>query len=105
MGLRGRELYDPAGLQRKLRADGVPAAVTFYASHPYPPSCRPYRASRAVLKKVFPSHLAPTAATVIRPSALPTGAGVHLNDSSNPYGYLGLGAGLVQASKQCTGRG
>ena len=32
-----RELSDPAGLQRTLRADGIPASVTF-ASHPYP-SC------------------------------------------------------------------
>jgi len=39
---------------------------------------------------------------VIRPSALPTGAGVYINDSSNPYGYVGLETGLVQASKQCT---
>jgi hypothetical protein len=77
--------------------------VTFYASHPYPPSCRAYPASRAVLQKVFPPQLAPTAAIVIRPSALPPGAGVYINDSSNPYGYLGLGAGLVYASKQCTG--
>jgi|HubBroStandDraft_1064217.scaffolds.fasta_scaffold27801_2 hypothetical protein len=33
-----RELSDPAGLQRTLRADGIPATVTF-ASRPAPP-CR-----------------------------------------------------------------
>ncbi len=32
-----RELSDPAGLQRTLRADGIPASITF-ASHPHP-SC------------------------------------------------------------------
>jgi hypothetical protein len=40
---------------------------------------------------------------VIRRSALPTGTGMYLNDTSNPYGYLGLSAGLVHASKRCTG--
>ncbi len=99
-----RELYDPAGLQRELRADGVPANVTF-AGQRYPSSCRPYPASRALLSRVFPwSRLgAPPAVLVIRPSALPTGAGVYLNDSSNPYGYIGLHLRLVQASKGCTG--
>jgi hypothetical protein len=29
-----RELFDPAGLQRKLRADGVRASVTFPGHHP-----------------------------------------------------------------------
>ncbi|HUB41278.1 MAG TPA: hypothetical protein VMA72_20735 [Streptosporangiaceae bacterium] len=56
-----RELKDPAGLQRKLRAEGVPASVTF-ASHPNP-ACRPYpggapqpppRAATRLLHRVFP---------------------------------------------------
>jgi len=98
------ELYYPAGLQRTLRAAGVPASVTFYASRRYPSWCRAYPASRAMLSKVFLPH--PGAATtviVIRPSALPAGAGVYLNDTSNPYGYVGLSAGLVRASMRCTG--
>jgi len=45
----------------------------------------------------------PLAAVVIRPSALPAGAAVYINDSSNSYGYLGLHTGLVRASRQCTG--
>ena len=96
-----RELYDPAGLQRTLRADGVPAVVTFYGQG-RPPSCRPYAAGRGLLGKIFPAPL-PPAAVVIRPSALPAGAGVYLNDSSNPYGFIGVSLGLVHASKQCTG--
>ena len=97
-------MYNPAGLQRKLRAEGVPASVTFNAAHRYPPWCRAYPAARAVLRKVFPPHPGvPTAAIVIRRSALPTGTGMYLNDTSNPYGYLGLSAGLVHASKRCTG--
>jgi hypothetical protein len=99
-----RELFHPAGLQRKLRADGVPASVTFYPGRGYPSSCRPYRASRALLKEVFPSPLgAPTAAIVIRPSAVPTGTAVYIDDFSNPYGYFGIRLGLVHASKRCTG--
>jgi hypothetical protein len=35
-----RELRDPAGLQRRLRADGVPASVTFVQQQD--PACRPY---------------------------------------------------------------
>jgi hypothetical protein len=98
------ELFYPAGLERKLRAAGVPASVSFDARHRYPPGCRGYQASRALLAGVFPPHPgAPTAAIVIRPSALPTGAGVYIDDTSNPYGYVGMQTGLVQASKQCTG--
>ena len=99
-----RELYYPAGLQRALRADGVPISVTFDAHHRFPSWCRAYPASRALQLKVFPPHPgAPLAAIVIRPSALPTGAGVYLNDYSNPYGYVGFQTGLVHASKRCTG--
>jgi hypothetical protein len=98
------ELYYPAGLQRKLRADGVPASVTFYAGQRYRSSCRAYPAGRALLRKVFPSDPEePLAAIVISPSALPAGTGVYINDSSNPYGYIGVEAGLVHASKRCTG--
>lgn len=99
-----RELYYPAGLQRALRADGVPISVTFDAHHRFPSWCRAYPAGRALLAEVFPPHPgAPIAAIVIRPSALPTGAGVYLNDYSNPYGYVGFQTGLVHASKRCTG--
>jgi hypothetical protein len=55
-----RELKDPAGLQRKLRADGVPASVTFASQKN--PACRPYPAgapgqpphSTPLLHRVFP---------------------------------------------------
>ncbi|HEY1916716.1 MAG TPA: hypothetical protein VGH27_14175 [Streptosporangiaceae bacterium] len=97
------ELYYPGGLQGKLRADGVPASVTFDASHRYPPGCRPYPAGHAVLRKVFPPATA-LAAIVIHPSALPAGTGVYINDFSNPYGYVGMQTGLVYASERCTGR-
>lgn len=98
-----RELYNPAGLQRELRADGVPAVVTFHAAHRYPSSCQDYPASRALLSKVFPLDVRdPSVGVIVRPSALPTGAAVYLNDS-NPYGDIRLQMGLVHASKRCTG--
>jgi hypothetical protein len=56
-----RELKDPAGLQRRLRADGVPASVTFAGQRN--PACRPYPAgapgrpphSTPLLHRVFPA--------------------------------------------------
>ena len=99
-----RELFYPDGLQSKLRADGVPARVTFGAPGKHSWRCRPYPGRRALMAQVFPPDpQAPTAAIVIRPSALPVGAGVYIDDTSNAYGYVGLTTGLVQASKQCTG--
>jgi hypothetical protein len=56
-----RELRDPAGLQSTLRADGVPASVTFTSQHN--PACRPYpggtpqglpQPATLLLKRVFP---------------------------------------------------
>jgi hypothetical protein len=56
-----RQLKDPAGLQGALRADGVPASVTFASQ--LNPACRPYpggtipwppQAPRPLLRQVFP---------------------------------------------------
>jgi hypothetical protein len=56
-----RELKDPAGLQDTLRADGVPASVTFTSQ--LNPACRPYPAGTnawppqpptILLRQVFP---------------------------------------------------
>jgi hypothetical protein len=68
-----RELKDPAGLQRKLRADGVPASVTF-ASH-QDPACRLYPAgtpgqpphNTPLLHRVFPKPYQRSHGPVIRP--------------------------------------
>jgi hypothetical protein len=46
-----RQLHDPAGLQRALRADGVPASVTFADRENL--SCQRYPAGLALLKTVF----------------------------------------------------
>ncbi len=57
-----RELHDPAGLQHRLRADGVPATVTFLgqqnpACHPWPGAAlhgMSTPAGNALFNKVFP---------------------------------------------------
>jgi hypothetical protein len=92
-----RDLKDIAGLQRKLRADGVPASVTSRGHQN--PSCRPYPASRAVLDKVFRQPQPPAKrhtwsaksaksvpinplnvkVLLIHPSSLPAGTGVQLD--------------------------
>jgi hypothetical protein len=74
-----RQLSDPSGLQSTLRADGVPASVAVLG-HP-DPACLPYPMSQALFTSVYPAEK--TAASgdtvlVIRPSALPSGAGVQI---------------------------
>lgn len=112
-----RELHDPAGLQRRLRADGVPATVTSLnqlnlACHPWPGAAlhgMSTPAGNALFNKVFPQDPgAPANVIVIRPSALPHGGGVQLAAGFSPHPPPGgasvrIGAGLVQASPQCTG--
>ena len=72
--VRIRQLRHPAALQRKLRAEGVPASVFSIGQHN---PCRTYPASTALLSKVFPNSPPPDV-IVIRPSALPRHAGVQL---------------------------
>jgi len=109
-----RELRDPAGLQRRLRADGVPATVTFLnqlnpACHPWPGAALEGMhtpAGDALFNRVFPPHPGPPGVIVIRPSALPSGGGVQLAasfGSPGPRAFITIGAGLVQASPECTG--
>jgi hypothetical protein len=94
-----RQLRDPAGLQRRLRADGVPASVTFFGHEPR--SCQGYPMSAVLMTEVFGGHGPPL---VIHPGALPHGAGVQLNPGHYPHGApIALAAGLVRASQGCTG--
>jgi hypothetical protein len=120
-----RELKDPAGLQRTLRADGVPASVTLVnqqneACQPYPGGT-PRHGVTPLLKRVFPVpyenlSLTPPPAqptqgpppappsssiVVIDPSALPGHAGVQIGVS--PNGKALLLPQVVYASLQCTG--
>jgi|SRR5580704_4906474 hypothetical protein len=124
-----RELRDPAGLQRTLRADGVPASVTFLgrpnaACTPYEPA--PVTGAGGLLasgpaiaaqtKGVI--HVEPGASPsqaphfTIDPAALPAGTGLQIGAESNvpgeptparARGWIGLQFGLVHTSSQCTG--
>ena len=108
-----RELRDPAGLQRTLRADGVPASVTFIGQPN--PACHGYPGRgdqsqrRQLLKRVYtplPGN-DNVKVVVIHPSGLPAGGGVLIAagfPSQAPHaGSVALTLGLLQASPQCTG--
>lgn len=100
-----RELNDPAGLQNKLRADGIPASVIFGSPpNAKPNPCQSYGGGPELLQKVF-TFLAPpgppqghSTAMAIHPSALPGGAGVQIITSQ-----ARVGAHLVMTSQGCTG--
>ena len=116
-----RELSDPAGLQRRLRTDGVPASVSFSGNQN--PSCRPYPVSHALLNRIFPPPPVPPpngiqvappgplpgqvpTVIVIHPAALPSGTGVQLAALFmqphwvTPNSFL---VRLVYVSQRCTG--
>jgi hypothetical protein len=107
-----RELRDPAGLQAALRADGVPASVSF--GNGQQTACRPYpgggfmtSANPALINSVFPPG-PPSAAVSIRPSALPSGTGVLLaflqrSDPHSGMPVIQIEGAVVQASQRCTG--
>ena len=97
-----RQLRDPAGLQRRLRADGVPASVTFFGQ--LPRSCQRYAGlSQALVNRVFSSRQAGRfPVMVIHPAALPHGAGVAINPPDQSP-VVRVAIGLVHASSRCTG--
>jgi len=118
-----RELRDPLGLWRMLRADRVPAYVRFLphdfmastSTHDLPKVCRAPRMSNEananLQGKIMPLDLSPVASVAItfRPAAIPPGIGVFLEawaaspgTSNGPY--LSLQVDLVQVSPQCTGK-
>jgi hypothetical protein len=94
-----RQLRDPTGLQSRLRADGVPASVSF--SGRMNRSCQLYPVGTA-LNRVFTSSGSGSATVVIiHLSALPSGAGVAINPPAQPA--LRVAIGLVRTSRACTG--
>jgi hypothetical protein len=106
-----RELHDPAGLQATLRAEGVPASVSFgngqqTACLPYPGGGFTTSANPALINSVFPPSPGPGTAVSIRPTALPSGTGVllaFLQRSQSGVPVVAIEAAVVQASQQCTG--
>ncbi len=100
-----RQLSDPAGLQSTLRADGVPASVTFTGQQN--PACQlfPQGAGTDLGRQVISVRPeGQSTLTIIDPSALPNGAGVQFASLVTGQGMLAaVQADLVQASAQCTG--
>jgi hypothetical protein len=99
-----RELNDPSGLQATLRADGVPASVTF-SGHKNR-SCR-NGTGGANIMQVFGIRHVVTAGPpprdyvmVIHPSDLPAGIGVQISTFRS---VALIEIELVHASPQCTG--
>ncbi len=109
-----RELRDPAGLQRTLRADGVPVTVAFQGGElsdtpPLPPACHPVRMTDEANAELQGRILGPgmsrdprVIALVIHAAQIPRGIGLNLTVQSHAAGY-GWSLGLVQASPACTG--
>ena len=123
-----RQLRDPAGLWRMLRADGVPANVRFL-SHSFTPTT----SASAIPRACHPPHMSDTAnahlqekimprppgagapipsggavVLTIRPSAIPPGIGLYLEAWAASSGaqtgpILSLQTDLVLASPPCTG--
>jgi hypothetical protein len=114
-----RDATDAAGLQRMLRADGVPVSVTFTGQQN--PACQPYSSASSQAFWPFGSRTGPLDgssfpydpkdaystpdALVIDPSALPSGGGLQIWISGTPGAAdnFQLHVSLVQASSQCTG--
>jgi hypothetical protein len=97
-----RQFRDPAGLQTRLRADGVPASVTFTGQRN--PACQPYPGTGLIGKVISVRQEDQRPVTIINPSALPSGAGLQFASSVQRQGTVpGVGVDLVQASPQCTG--
>jgi hypothetical protein len=100
-----RQFRDPAGLQTRLRADGVPASVTFTGQRNGACKLYPYGGGTGLIGKVVSVRReGHSMLTIINPSTLPSGAGLQFASSIQRQGTVaGVGVDLVQASPQCTG--
>jgi len=115
-----REATDPAGLQRTLRADGIPASVTFTGQKN--PACRslpgapflvypggtramPLEQPLDSVLAASPIHFPRADVMIIHPVRLPSGDGLQIWTSGTPEapGNPYLFVNLVHASAQCTG--
>jgi len=118
-----RELRDPAGLQRTLRAAGVPANVRFThhffqpstSLHDLPKGClaprMPRQASIKLLERIEAdnvTYVPSGVAVLLRPSVIPHGLGVYLKawapkPGRQSFASLSMQTDLVQATPRCTG--
>ena len=112
------QLSDPAGLERTLRADGVPAYVDFrngpLSSSPgLPTACEgaaiSMQASAEIQTKILPPPAQDIAvrdgiALAFDKQAIPKGIGIYLGiQSGSSYHEWGFSMNLVQDSPACTG--
>jgi len=102
-----RDLRDPSGLQARLRADGIPASVSYSG---LPAACQPAAVTKTQLHSVVNRQQhGRRLVFIIHPSALPSGDGVFIFDRvsapplSSGHRHGPLAFGLVQASSACTG--
>jgi hypothetical protein len=116
--VRVSQLSDPSGLQRTLRADGVPAAVAFQRgmirlTPPLPRQCNNTglspQADAAVQQKIMGPKLRSftpdghrSVALTMRPAQIPKGIGLNLTVHSSTRSW-GWSLGLVRATPECTG--
>lgn len=101
-----KQLLHPAQLQATLRADGLPANVSFTGPHWTGGVCQPYlHASPKVLMGLYRSFtMNGTAFLTIRKSLLPSGVGLAITvQKIKGSPSLAVEMGLVHASRQCTG--
>jgi hypothetical protein len=81
-----RQLRDPAGLQRRLRADGVPATVRFTGKNPHPCLYYPLAPKQAVRLqgRIFPRtrHASGQTAFTINTTAIPARIGLWVTVSA-----------------------
>jgi hypothetical protein len=100
-----RQLQHPAQLQATLRADGLPARVSF-SGRPDSAVCQPYSRSVSVrfLYRTLTWTLTRGGSDVftIHPSQLPSGGGLSIT-VEKINGLPDPAFGLVHASRQCTG--
>jgi len=115
-----RELKDPAGLQRELRSDGVPAFVRFQNQnlpdclhYPMPPA-RAQKLSQRIFPEPDNAQTADNVAMVIDATAIPAGVGLWIefippqtHNEGNGQSFVSFGSDytLVYASGRCPSRG
>lgn len=101
-----RQLSDPAGLQRTLRKDGVPAVVRFNGQSFASCLGFPLTSGRA-LREILPSNYdGATTAFTINTAAIPPGAALWIDvtpqtTNSSGVSSSGMSVQLVYASGRC----
>jgi len=103
IGITIRQLQHPAQLQATLRADGLPAHVSFTGNSGT--VCQPRRVSGDIALDIY-RFLERNGSDVITidPSVLPSGVGLNIMGfPSGSSGPVAIGIQTVYASRQCTG--